>query len=423
MSRLTRLELENLMRVRAVRFDPKPGMNIIRGKNEAGKSTTVNAIDFLFGGAKTHPPLPIRVGEESAQIVGETEAFTATRRWWRTADGVKTELKVVSKDGQTIARPQALFDKIFSAESDPTAFFKMKGPERLDWLKKIAGVDTAPIDFASKKLYDERTVVNRDLGQAEVRLKAMPSEKPPPAVDTAALLKEQAEATRLQKVCAEAVNARAAALRRMDDAKEAVRVSEMALQQAVNRHQISTKQAAEADNVAESAEEAAESTPATLDRIRAALTTAQAGAAANARWEERERLAGDVTRLTSLSNQQTAALDKMKADREALITKAKFPIAGLGFGEGDVTFNGLPLEQASGAQRIRIGASVLIARSPELRIMRVPDGEKLDEDNLAALEDICEEHDWQVFLEAVGEKGPATIIIRDGEVLDEMPSK
>lgn len=418
MSRLTRLEIENLMSVKHVVIEPKErGITTIGGLNGAGKSVTINAVDYLFGGADTHPPEPIRVGEETSRIIGDTPEFQATRRWWRTPEGVKTELKVVSKvDGHTFGSPQKMFDAMYPVDSDPTAFFRLKDTERRAWLQKVVGIDPAPLDKAIAKVFDARADVNRDLNAARARLAGMPDKAPPQAVDTAALLKEQAEAQQLQQACSSAKQADLAAARRMTDTAEGVKVAEQALAQAKTRHAAAMKQAAEAETAFEDAVEAAEPTAATLERVRGELTRAQASAAAQANWKVRQQTAGEVEKLAASAEAKTTELEKLRGEKEALLKNAKFPIEGIGFGESDVTFNGLPLEQASGAERIRIGASLIAARNPKLRIMRVPEGEKLDENNLAALDKFCEENDFQCQVERVGEGGASTIIIRDGRV-------
>jgi len=418
MSRLTGIEIENVKRLKALRITPKPGVNIIRGKNEQGKTSALDAIEYLFGGAKTHPPEVIRLGEEHAKVVGETETLIATRRWRRTPDGVKTELEVRAKEtGEKLDSPQKILDKMYPAESDPTAFFRMKGPERFDWLKKVVGVDTTLLVRKQKQVFDARTLVNRDLDAAKARLKAMPTDKPPPKVDVAAL---QAEAGRLHGVKARLVTAtseRAAAERRIEDAKQQVAACEAALRAAQKKLDDARAHHAAMDNAVDEAEEAATNVDALIAQAAEQVQKASAVAAAHARWEERERTVQEVARLAHDAEAKTLELEKLRKEEVDLVAGAKFPIDGLGFGDGDVTFKGLPLEQASGAQKIRVGAAVLTARDPKLRFMRIPDGEKLDEDNLHALHEFCEEHDMQCFVEMVGENGPALVVIRDGEAV------
>jgi chromosome segregation ATPase len=412
--------MENVKKVRTVEIRPDPNdpLVIVRGDNGAAKSSILDSIKYAFAGKASHPPKVVREGERAACVEVETEELTVTRRWTVGAEATTTEVEVRAKDGTKLPSAQKVLDKLYDELAfECLEFATRKKMEQLELLRKMVGVDTSQFDQQRKALFDQRTLVNRDLAAAEARLKAMPTTKPPPAADTAALLSEQDEATRLQKACADAVNARQAALRRMDDASEAVKVGEQALQQARNRLDIARKHATDADNVADAAEEAAEASSATLQRVRAALTDAQANAAANARWVEREKIAADVDRLGADTKTKTTAIEKIDADKHAMVAGATFPIAGLGFGEDGVLYNGLPFEQASQAEQLRVSVAVGAARKPKLRVMTVKEGSRLDSKSLALLRQLAIEMEVQVWLEAVGEDGPATVVIRDGAVL------
>lgn len=415
---ITRLQFENFMRLTSVDWEPEAGMNRIRGLNASGKTTILRGINGALGGADASPPMPIKLGEETSKVIVTDNDFIATRRWWRTEKGIETELKVVATDGSLIKKPQSLLDKLFPPESNPTMFFKLKPAERVDWLLKVIGVDPTLLDKAIAKVFDARTLVNRDLGAAEARLKAMPTDKPPAPIDTAALLKSRSEATNAQQWERQAQSERDAAVRRIADCREAVKVAEQALAQAKVRLEAATKQAAEADNVADEAEEKAAGCAARIAELDELIQKASAVATANARWAEREKLVTEVKRLGDDSEAKTTEIEKLRADKSKMLAGVKFPIEGLGFGDGDVTFNNLPLEQASGAEQIRIGASLLIARHPKMKLFMVDEGSNLDEDNLAALAAFGQEHGVQTFLAAAGESGPATIIIRDGGIVE-----
>lgn len=420
MSRLIRLESENVKKLKAVTFIPKKrGASVVRGRNEAGKTSLVESIDYLFAGARAAPPEVIRLGETHAKVVGETDDFIATRKWWRTESGIETELEVVSKvDGKKLGSPQKILDKVYEQASDPTAFFTMKKAERLDWLKKLVGVDTTLLEKRIETAVTSRHDAKKLLAASEAQLKGMPADKPPPKVDTAALLQERGSLTNSQQWERQAKSERDGALRRIADAQEHVRTCEQALKQAQARLDAATKQAAEADNAADDAEEKASGAAARLAELDELLQRASAIAAGHARWEERERLAAAVKRQADDVDAKEADVARLRDEREKLIAAAKFPLPGLGFGTDDVTFNGLPLEQASAAQRIKIGASLIISRNPKMRLMRVPEGAFLDEENLAALDEMCTEADFQCIVEIPGENGPATLVIRNGEAVE-----
>lgn len=108
-----------------------------------------------------------------------------------------------------------------------------------------------------------------------------------------------------------------------------------------------------------------------------------------------------------------AALDARKA--EGLAT-ATFPIDGLSFGEGGVTYNGVPFCQASSGEQLRVSLALAMAMNPELRVIRITDGSLLDSENMRLIEEMATASDYQVWIERVDEAGTAGVLIEDGTV-------
>jgi len=127
-------------------------------------------------------------------------------------------------------------------------------------------------------------------------------------------------------------------------------------------------------------------------------------------------------------------LEKGIRDRKLAISKAlehaKFPIAGLSFetqaeGSGGrerknpkrvITYKGLPLADASTAEQIRVSTAIGMANKPELRFLLIREGSLLDDANLAVLEQMAHEHDFQILLEIVDKTGKVGIYMEEGEV-------
>jgi predicted ABC-type transport system involved in lysophospholipase L1 biosynthesis ATPase subunit len=153
-----------------------------------------------------------------------------------------------------------------------------------------------------------------------------------------------------------------------------------------------------------------------LDPIQAQIDGAEttnaairANNAARGKVNRQAELRADYKALT----EQIEALDKRKADG---LAAAKFPVEDLGFDESGVTFRGVPFKQASGAEQLRVSLAMAIALNPKLRVIRIADGSLLDSDNLALVESIARENDFQVWIEMVGDGNGRGIIIEDGSV-------
>src|SRR3990167_8327172 len=97
--------------------------------------------------------------------------------------------------------------------------------------------------------------------------------------------------------------------------------------------------------------------------------------------------------------------------------RAAMPVPGLGFGEGSVTFDGVPFDQAETSAQIRVGVAIAMAANPKLRVIRIKEGSFLDQDNLALIAEMARAHDYKVWLERVDTSGKVGVVIDDGQVV------
>lgn len=101
------------------------------------------------------------------------------------------------------------------------------------------------------------------------------------------------------------------------------------------------------------------------------------------------------------------------------IARAKLPVVGIGFGDGVVTYNGIPFDQSSSAEQLRVSMSIAMAANPKLRVIRIIDGSLLDDDSLSAIAEMAQEGDYQVWIERVDTSGKIGIVIEDGMIKSE----
>ena len=94
---------------------------------------------------------------------------------------------------------------------------------------------------------------------------------------------------------------------------------------------------------------------------------------------------------------------------------------GLGFelvaGAYAVTLGGVPLEQISQSEQIRVGVALAMALAPRVRVILIRDGSLLDADTLTQIEALAGERGYQVWTEIVGPDGDDAFVIEDGGVL------
>ena len=99
-----------------------------------------------------------------------------------------------------------------------------------------------------------------------------------------------------------------------------------------------------------------------------------------------------------------------------MLTDAKLPVEGLIFNETQVLYNGLPLENLGEGEQIRISTQLAMAANPKLRVIFIRHGEALDEDRIAAMAKLAEEHDFQIWMSKVDSTGNIGIVMEDGMV-------
>lgn len=430
--KILKLEAENVKRLKAitVRPDPEDPVVIIRGNNAQGKSSLLDAIRYAFEGKGSHPPRVVRDGTTEAHVEVETEDLIVLRRWTghEHEDGPSTEVEVRSKEKGKLKSPQAVLDHLYgNLAFDPLGFMRLKSDDQGAEWKKVVGVDTDAIDLESQKTFDERTETNRKVKDLIARIAALPTEPPAQAVELSTLLAQQ-EAIETARRAANGKRAeRDALMRRVTDATEQIKATEGAVRAAekmladakgardaaVARHASAQAQAAAADNACDDLpDETAQLEQ--LSAIRKQIEAASAIAVENERWAAREKLAGELKGLEAKATDQTKQLAKLEGKKIELLSKAKVPIEGLEYGSRGLKYRGVPLEQASSAEQLRVSVAMGMAANPKLRVMMSREGSLLDDTSLQILRDMCRENGFQFWLEVVGENGPAAVVIREG---------
>lgn len=416
------LQVSNVKRVRAVTIRPDGELVIIGGKNAAGKSSTLDAIEMALAGASAIPADPIRHGARKGKVVVDLGELIVERLF--TPKG--STLTVTAKDGTPQKSPQAILDSLASKVAwDPVAFARMEPKKQDEILKQVIGLDFSELDADRAKLFAARTDTKRDLKAAEVRLDAMPEPEaglPKTEVSAAELL---AEVERRQVTKAENDKARAfvteleqehrglggdlAALDRQI-AKLEAELAELR----DDREKTAKRRDGTAQRITEErarVEALVDPDTAEIKRQLAELETTNRKVRAAV---ERSKLEREAQRLAERVDELSDAIAGVDEKKAAALASAKFPVEGLGFDELGPTLNGAPLEQASQAEKLRLSVAIGAALHPRLRVMLLRDGSVLDEDGMRLLAELAREHDLQLWCERVGDKDPAAVIIEDG---------
>ncbi len=130
----------------------------------------------------------------------------------------------------------------------------------------------------------------------------------------------------------------------------------------------------------------------------------------------RETIEAEARALEERATALTAAMEERSARKTEAVANAPMPVPGLSFGDGEVLFDGLPLDQASQAEKIRVSVAIAMAANPKLRVLCIRDGSLLDRESLRLLSEMIESQDYQCWLEVTDDEGKTGVVIEDGAI-------
>ena len=398
--KIIKLEAQAFKRLRAVEITPDGNVITITGKNGAGKSSVLDAIEAALGGVRRSPAVPIREGEEKARIVCELDDITVTRSF--TQKG--SSLKVEAKDGTRYARPQEMLDKLVGELSfDPLEFSRMEPKAQRRMLEELTGVNVAEMDIERAQAEQKRTQASRSLKSiAERPVPTRHHDAPEIEVDVNTLMAQLREARRLED----------------DAASKRRRLEDMLTRAATMKDTIArlSIELLQANDVIAAAQEEFDSLVEAQDveALEDAITTASAvnrHVAENRAIDDHQV---EVLEATNVLKRATKDVSLLDIERRERIRTAVYPVAGLGFDAGGVIFNDIPFAQLSSAEQLRVSVAMGIALNPTLKILLIRDGSLLDSASLAVLGKMAAATDSQVWLERVSDGERVGVVIEDG---------
>lgn len=471
-------EAENFKRISVVSITPDGNLVQITGKNGSGKTSCLDAIWATLEGATHLQSVPIRKGADKATLQltlgGDKPELIARRtiRAEKDGPGFSTTLTVESADGFRARSPQAEMDKLMGRITmDPLAFTRMKPKEQFDQMRAfVPGVDFDDIAEKNKSDFAKRTEINRDAKRARAAADSIPVpdsiDDATVPVDEAALTAELAGAGEHNTMVERRKERRIATQKYIDDAPAAALALETNANALIKASQdrttatvteieaeitrlrariVTVKAAAETEenefaaacmtaltDLRKSVGEhqallnTAEPLPGPIDTAALTIRITEARAT-NAAIRLRDQRAGHVAeaeRLEAEAKALTGAMEAREKVKTDAIAKAELPVAGLGFGDGVVTINGLPFDQASDAEQLRTSIAIAIATAGTLRLIRVRDGSLLDDDGLKLLADMADKANMQIWIERVSSGDRVGFVLEDGHIKGfEAPAK
>lgn len=459
--KIVKFQAEHIKRIKAIEIAPDPDDSVVvlTGKNRQGKTSVLDSIWCALGGKASIPVSPVSNYAESGSVVLDLGEFTVSRSF---TDGGKSYLSIKNKDGFKMTSPQTfLSSKLGDYARDPLAFMRLRDDEQVKFLQGVVDIPfdamkiqestgmifngpeykdicdredaIALLDIAHKRVYERRTEINRDVARLSGTVKTLAAAIPDgneniepisakSLIDERKVLESQAEERRkVESQIRQGTSYFGENLTR--------KANEVALEIADLESRLETARAK-----LKSIEEERSTTMKMVDGLKVKLDgmpipdfseidariatidqhNKQAEAAARLREAKKE-----LSEREQASMECSEVLSRIKAYRGELIAVAGLPVPGLGFESGVVTYNGVPLSQASGREQIEVSCAICFAQNPSIGVMTVDVGwSELDEDGKSVLKEWAKKMGAQIWVTKVAETPEAEgFHIYDGEVI------
>jgi hypothetical protein len=448
----------NIKRLNAVEIRPgDASVVLMTGKNRQGKSSVLDSIRMTLGGKGEISSKPIRDGAEDAECSLDLGDYLVTRKF--TASG--EYLNITTKDGFKAPKPQEFLNSRMAGRAyNPLEFMRLSASEQtkalqsfvslkldLDELETISGLPTKDkngavpeallkldpveaLEMVYKRLYNKRADANKEVKRLEGAHNSVEIPEGCESLsavnvqDLVAALKEITKVRAQNEKVRESVGARKHELDLIDGAIVNKDINILDLQKRIDKlNEEKGRLIIDKEKKAVQVDEATKAVAALVDPDSTELDKRIADA------DETNRIAGMVTEKKKLKEELVAAKElahdyhsKLNAVTEyktRLIQEAGLPVPGLGFENGEVTFNSIPLSQASGREQIEISCAICAAHNPSIAVLTIDSGwNELDKEGKEALENFARARGLQIWCCSVQEEpGDTGFHIFDGSVV------
>lgn len=399
--KISKLEIENVKRVKAVSLEPtQNGLTVIGGRNNQGKTSVLDSIAWALGGDKFKPTSARRDGSVVPPYlhVEMDNGLVVERK------GENSSLKVIDPAGRKGGQ-QLLNEFVETFALDLPRFMEQTSKEKANVLLRIIGVE----DQLKKLDLDESTTFNRrrELGRIALQKQKYADELPlypdvpKEPISASELILRQQEILAKNGENQRLRNEYANMVRRHDELLEKLRAMQAEFDDLNAKIAIAKKPTDELVD---------EST----DEIRESLLNIESINAKVRANGERERAEIEAEQYKKDYDALSDELDSIRESRTKLLDNADLPLPGLSVVDGELTYNGVKWDCMSGSDQLKTATAIVRRLNPKCGFVLLDKLEQMDIDTLKEFGQWLESEGLQAIATRVSTGDECSIIIEDG---------
>ncbi len=429
MKKIQLLSVSNVIGIEEIEVQPGH-VTVIKGKNGLGKSSILKSIQAAFQSRGMEGKL-VHGDAEQGEVRLILDDGTKIERKIK-QDGTTT-VNITNADGDRKAKPQTILDELVGSglNFNPVDFLKLSGKERRDlllravnitvtnddlmkWFGEVLPVDTSKpgievLENCQRYLYEQRKTANAVVKEREQRVNALASQVPAgfdiskwDGIDVSSLSVEIAAAGRILEERNNIEKASTALSNKVEilkSKKEQIKQRIADLENELNEveNELSSTETELVSTFEQFVEievpdiEAAQKTLKEYTQAQAIIATIDAGKAAKSEL--------DAARVEA--ENRNKQLEVARNVSKTLLSQSNVPIDGLSITEDDILLNGIPVDNLSTSEQVRLALDIVRAQPSQLGIILVDCIESLDSESLAeflAQAEADKDHDYIVTM-------------------------
>jgi|TARA_Y100000310_G_scaffold69381_1_gene64861 DNA repair exonuclease SbcCD ATPase subunit len=455
-TRIAKMEIENFKGIELLSIDAEGNHVAASGPNGSGKSTFLDAVFYaLAGHSRKDLPDPVRHGADKGQVWIELDNGMRIRRMFSKNGNSRLE---IHKGDTKYKSPQEILDGMFVDYClNPDAFLRQRPQDQLETLMALSGLDAKKVgakvvkitsDDADKpetgesvhgylsrlaadntgKYYTRRTELGRVLDQKtnalDVARKSLEdlggapddSEEPPTVAEIAERLSKLQATRATREGLRLSIQSSEERLKAVSENTKILEKQKKQIDERLAKHHISHTEAlaarenAKADlagipNPEKEIHELSEQINEVAKQMEAITQRKNAQQFA-------DRIESEVEGARNLSISADKTLSKLRELRNGIMNGIDVGVEGLSIQDGALYFNDIPLPQASTSEQYILAIAVAANTNPAVRLLRIDNGEHLDENTLKMLYKLADERDFQVLITSVKETENGELVVK-----------